>query len=95
MTIPYERTRRKFTDDPEFIREREALEDEFTVADAMIRARIAADLTQAQLAERMGVSQPAIAKLESGKSVSLNTLKRYAQATGTKLKVEFIPRSFL
>ncbi|WP_045222178.1 helix-turn-helix domain-containing protein [Desulfonatronum thioautotrophicum] len=92
MTIPYERTRRKFADDPEFIREREALEDEFTVADAMIRARIAADLTQAQLAERMGVSQPAIAKLESGKSVSLNSLKRYAQATGTKLKVEFIPR---
>ncbi|TVQ96330.1 MAG: XRE family transcriptional regulator [Desulfovibrionales bacterium] len=92
MTIPYERTRRKFADDPEFIREREALEDEFIVADAMIRARIAADLTQAQLAERMGVSQPAIAKLESGKSVSLNTLKRYAQATGTKLKVEFVPR---
>ncbi len=92
MTIPYERTRKKFADDPEFIREREALEDEFIVADAMIRARIAADLTQAQLAERMGVSQPAIAKLESGKSVSLNTLKRYAQATGTKLKVEFIPR---
>ena len=92
MTIPYERTRRKFAHDPEFIRERAAQEDEFTVAEAMIRARAAADLTQAQLAERMGVSQPAIAKLESGKSVSLNTLKRYAQATGTRLKVEFIPR---
>jgi DNA-binding XRE family transcriptional regulator len=92
MTIPYERTRKKIADDPEFIREREALEDEFTVAEAMIRARIKADLTQAQLAERMGVSQPAIAKFESGKSVSLNTLKRYAQATGTKLNVEFIAR---
>ena len=93
MTIPYEQTRRKFADDPGFIRERAALEDEFTVADAMISARIAAELTQTQLAERMGVSQPAIAKLESGKSVSLNTLKRYAQATGTKLKVEFVPKA--
>lgn len=93
MTIPYEHTRRKFAHDPDFIRERAALEDEFTVAEAMIRARAAADLTQAQLAERMGVSQPAIAKLESGKSVSLNTLKRYAQATGTRLKVEFVPRA--
>ena len=92
MTIPYEQTRQKFALDPEFIRERAALEDEFTVAEAMIKAREAADLTQAELAERMGVSQPAIAKLESGKSVSLNTLKRYAQATGTRLKVEFIPR---
>ena len=43
MTIPYEQTRRKFADDPGFIRERAALEDEFTVADAMIRARIAAE----------------------------------------------------
>ena len=93
MTIPYERTRRKFVGDPEFIREREALEDDFSVAEAMIKARAAADLTQAQLAQRMGVSQPAIAKLESGKSVSLNTLKRYAQATGTRLKVEFVPRA--
>ncbi len=34
MTIPYERTRQKFVHDPEFIRERAALEDEFTIAEA-------------------------------------------------------------
>ncbi|MBF0482835.1 MAG: helix-turn-helix transcriptional regulator [Desulfovibrionaceae bacterium] len=77
-------------DDPEYRREYEALEEEYNLVEAMLDARQQAGLTQAQVAERMGVKQPVVAKMEGGKSnVSLDTLKRYAKATGTKIKVEF------
>ncbi|MGE4194636.1 MAG: helix-turn-helix domain-containing protein [Pseudodesulfovibrio sp.] len=59
----------------EYAREYEALEDEFSIAQAMIRARSRAGLSQAEVARRMGVSQPRIAKIESGTNVSLNILK--------------------
>ncbi len=40
----------------------------------------------------MGVEQPVVAKTEGGRSnVSIDTLKRYAHATGCKIKVEFVP----
>ena len=47
-------------------------------------------LSQAQLARRLGVSQPAIAKLESGrvKNLQLRTLVRWATALGGHVRVE-------
>jgi len=57
----------------------------------MIKARIANGLTQAQVAERLGVAQLAVARIESGKNVSLKTLRRYAGALGCKLDVSFRP----
>src|SRR4030095_121597 len=50
-------------------------------------------MTQAQLAERLGVSQPHIAKLEAGraKNIELNTLCRWATALGAKLTVRVAP----
>lgn len=79
------------SEDAEYRREYEALEEEFAMIAAMLDARRKAGLTQAQVAERMGVKQPVVAKLEGGKSnVSFDTLKRYAHATGCKVKVEFV-----
>ncbi len=58
----------------------------------MIRARTAAKLTQAELAERLGTTQSAIARLEAGRvSPSYATLGRYAEATGARLTVGFEP----
>lgn len=55
---------------------------------------MAADLTQAELAERMGATQSAIARLESGRSKpSTATLEKVARATGTQLKIAFEPLS--
>ena len=45
-----------------------SLEDEFTLATALIKARDAAHITQEDVAKAMGTSQEAIARLESGKS---------------------------
>jgi len=78
-------------EDPEYRREYEALAEEFALIAAMLDARQKAGLTQAQVAERMGVTQPVVAKIEGGRSnVSFGTLKRYAAATGCKVKVEFV-----
>ncbi len=47
-----------------------------------------AGLTSAQVAERMGVTPPAVSKLEKNASrASFLTLQRYAQACGSELRV--------
>ena len=68
--------------DNEFREEYEALEEEFTLAEEVIRLRTQNKLTQKELAERTGTSQPAIARLESGnyKNLSLSFLRRVAKA---------------
>jgi len=58
-------------------------------ADDLIRhARGAAKLTQAQLARRLGTSQPAIVKLERpGANPTVRTLDRVLRATGHRLEL--------
>lgn len=54
--------------------------------DALVSLRREHGLTQTQIAARMGTSQSAVARLESGHSdARLSTLARYAQAVGTEL----------
>jgi ribosome-binding protein aMBF1 (putative translation factor) len=78
--------------DPDYVREYEALEEEFAMARAVIAARVHAGLTQEELARRMGTTQSVIARLEGGKSKpSTSTLEKLAAATGTRLKIEFEP----
>lgn len=79
-------------DDPEYRRGYEGLEEEFALASAMIRARKRAGLTQEDLAKEMETSQSAIARMESGRTLpSGSTLKRFARATGTRLRISFEP----
>lgn len=55
---------------------------------SLIRARTSAGLSQAEVARRMGVPQPAIVRLEAGThSPTLNTIARYASAIGVDLDV--------
>ena len=78
--------------DPEFCEEYDALEGEFALARLFIGARARADLTQEQVAERMGTTQAVIARLESGRvKPSTRTLERFARATGTRLRIAFEP----
>jgi ribosome-binding protein aMBF1 (putative translation factor) len=91
-TIPAKRVFREWRKDPAYLREYQALEEEFALASAVIGARTAAGLTQEQLAERMRTSQSAIARLEGGRSKpSTSTLAKIAEATGTRLRVVFEP----
>jgi len=56
----------------------------------MIEARTRAGLTQDELASRMETSGTVIARLESGRGLpSTRTLKRFAAATGSRLRITF------
>jgi len=78
--------------DPAYRKEYKALEGEFTLAAALIRARAEAGLTQEQLARRMGTKQEVVARWEGGKVMpSTRTLARLAKATGTTLRISFAP----
>ena len=83
---------KKWLRDAEYRREHDALEEEFALASALIAARSRAGLTQEELAEKMETSQSAIARMESGRTIpSGTTLKRFAKATGTRLRITFEP----
>ena len=76
----------------EYRKEYDALAEEFALASALIEARSRAGLTQEELAAKMETSQSAIARLESGRMIpSGRTLKRFARATGTRLRITFEP----
>lgn len=78
--------------DPAFKAEYEALEDEFIIIQAIIDARKRSGLTQRQLAEKTGIAQADISKLENGNAnPSLRTLRRLAAGMGLKIKLEFSP----
>lgn len=82
----------RFMADPEFREEYGRIDDEYSLIEALVRARAAARLTQAQLARRLGTTQSAVARLEGGRvSPSFATLRRYAEATGTRLIVSLAP----
>lgn len=79
--------------DPEFKKEWEDIQPEMDVIRAMMEARISQNLTQKELAERTGINQADISKLENGtRNPSLKLLKRLADGMGMTLKIEFIPK---
>ena len=81
----------KLLHDPEVAAAYAEADAEFHVIEAMLRARAEAGLTQEALAERMGTTQSAIARLEGGRvSPSVETLHRYAAGVGKRLRVEFV-----
>lgn len=60
------------------------------IARIVIRRRTELDLTQEQLAERMGTSHSAISRIESGQhSTSVKTLQRLAEALGMRFLIGF------
>ncbi|MEM6887560.1 MAG: helix-turn-helix transcriptional regulator [Pseudomonadota bacterium] len=81
----------KWREDPEFVAEYEAVAEEFAIAEALIRARSDAGMTQAEVAAKMETSQSRVARLEGGANASVDALKRYADATGTMLRISFEP----
>ena len=74
--------------DPAFKAAYDALEEEFALIRELIGARAKAKLSQAQVAKRMGTSQSAVARLESGRTPSLTSLRRYAKAVGRKVEIK-------
>ncbi len=78
--------------DPEFVKEYEAIQPEVNITRAILDARINAGMTQMELSQKSGISQADISRLEKGtRNPSLNLLKRLAEAMDSTLSIEFIP----
>jgi len=88
VTIPFEELKARLLSNPRVRAEYDALAPEFEISAELVRARVRAGLSQSELASRMGTSQSAIARLESGSTLpSTKTLLRFAKATGSKVQV--------
>jgi DNA-binding XRE family transcriptional regulator len=86
----YEEWRRElfFTTEDRRIYEEEAAKKELWLQ--LVEARQAAGLTQAELAERLGVSQAQVARLEKRgyDAYTLNSLRRYVEALGNGFRLD-------
>jgi transcriptional regulator with XRE-family HTH domain len=63
------------------------------VSSLIREARLAEGLTQAQLARRLGISQPSVARIEAaGDAVTVATLRRTLDALGRALVLQAVER---
>lgn len=91
-TVPLKKLRDKWMKEPGFRKAYDDLAPEFELAQALVEARTRAGLSQAEVAHRMGTTQSAVARLESGRrSPTTRTLDLYAKATRSRVKVTFVP----
>ena len=77
----------KQMNDENFRKEYEEMQPEFDVIRAIVDARTSQNLTQKELAERTGIDQADISKLENGtRNPSVNLLKRLAGRNHSPLR---------
>ena len=80
--------------DPEFKKEYEKIQPEMDIIRAIVDTRVSNNLTQKELADRTGINQADISKLENGtRNPTLRLLQRLADGMDMVLKIEFIPKS--
>jgi transcriptional regulator with XRE-family HTH domain len=85
--------KKELMENPEFAKEYEAIQPEMDVVRAIVEARSSLNLTQKELAEKTGINQADISKLENGtRNPTVNLLKRLADGMGMALKIEFVPK---
>lgn len=83
----------KYMQNPEFKKEYEVLQPEYDMMQAVIDARKESKLTQKQLAEKTGIHQSDISKLENGNSnPTIANLKKLADGMNMTLKIEFVSK---
>lgn len=78
-------------EDPAFAAEYEAQRPEYEAIRAVIAARLACNMTQKELAEKTGIWQSNISRIENGSaSPTIDTLARIAAGLGKQLKIDFV-----
>jgi len=93
--LTHEELTKKMLHNPAVKEEYDLLENEFSLFDELLKARISAGLTQSDVASRMGTKTPVIARLEAGGgnkqySPSISTLRKYASAVGCHLEIKLV-----
>jgi len=85
MARPFKELRDQMTPKRQEVNERKA--GELLAAMPLQELRKALSLTQAQLAEELGISQAAVSKMENRPDIYIRTLARFVEAMGGTLKV--------
>jgi DNA-binding XRE family transcriptional regulator len=74
---------------PEVVEKAKAIASEMLLNIHLAEFREKVQLTQNEIAQAMGVKQPTVAGMEkNGQDIKLSTLKKYVEATGSKLKLD-------
>ena len=85
----FEAFKKRMLKNPKVKAEYDALAPEFALASELIGARAKAKLSQVEVARRMGTSQSAVARMESGRTLpSTASLVKYARAVGRKVEIK-------
>jgi transcriptional regulator with XRE-family HTH domain len=92
--IPFEQVLEEHLRDPEVRAEWERLAPARAVAISLLGYRLDHGLTQTALGRLLGMSQPAIARLEAGDHLpTLQTLLKLSEVLGLEILVTMTPRS--
>jgi transcriptional regulator with XRE-family HTH domain len=63
------------------------IEDELRLAAGLTALREQAGLSQREMAQRIGVSQPRVAAIERSRNVTVDVLEQYVHAAGGQLEI--------
>ena len=86
--IPYSEIKAKALKNPDVMASYLAEKKEEELQELLADMRRKAGINSTQVAERMGITQPAVSKLEKNASkASVSTLERYAAACGASIKI--------
>ena len=81
---------------PEFAKAYDEMQPEMNVIRAIIDARISQNITQKELADRTGIAQTEISRLENGtRNPSIKLLQRLAEGLDMVLNISFSPKKGL
>ena len=77
--------------DPEFKKEWDSSEMEYQLMMMVLKARNEQNLTLSELAERTGIRQSNISRIEKGQALpSILTLSKIAHGLGKELQIKFV-----
>ncbi|MFS1582909.1 MAG: helix-turn-helix domain-containing protein [Candidatus Arsenophonus phytopathogenicus] len=86
--IPYSKLKAKALQNPDVMAAYLAEKKKEELQELLINMRRQAGLNTTQVAERMGITQPGVTRLEKNASkASFTTLERYAAACGAQIKI--------
>lgn len=90
--LSFDTYKKQVLKDPKLKAEYDRLQPEFAIIDALIKSRIKNNLTQKELAKKIGTKQSVISRLEIGRAnPTFSFLKRLAKALNTNLEIRFNP----
>ena len=91
VSISFEEMKNDLLKDNEFKTEYEKLKPRYEAIEQIIKARKEQNMTQAELAKRVGTQKSNISRLESGNyNPSLDFLTKVSEALGKSLSVQLI-----